>query len=137
MNQQFRHGEITEAIIGAYYDVYNTLGYGFLERVYGNALAIELRQRGLEVRQQEPITVFYASRPVGEYYADLLVNNQVIVELKAARALGKEHEAQLMNYLKATKFEVGLLFNFGPSAEFVRKILDNAKKGSLAWTRKD
>ena len=129
MNKRFRHGDLTQAIIGAYFDVYNALGYGFLEKVDENALAIELRQRGLEVKQQEPITVFYAAQPVGEYYADLVVNDLVIIELKAVKALGKEHEAQLMNYLKSTNYEVGLLFNFGSEPRFVRKVLDNSKKG--------
>ena len=137
MDQRFRHGEITQSIIGAYYDVYNTLGYGFLEKVYENALCVELRRQGNDVRQQEPIEVYYAGQVVGSYYADLLVNDLVIVELKATKALGKEHEAQLMNYLKATRFEVGLLFNFGPEPKFVRKILDNARKGTMAWINED
>jgi GxxExxY protein len=135
MNQRFRHGELTQSIIGAYYDVYNGLGYGFLEKVYENALAIELRRLGHDVRQQGQIEVYYAGQVVGAYYADLLVNDLVIVELKAANALGKEVEAQLMDYLKATRFEVGLLFNFGPEPKFVRKILDNARKGPMTWLK--
>jgi GxxExxY protein len=135
MKQRFRHGELTQAIIGAYYDVYNALGYGFLEKVYENALAIEIRQLGFEVRQQAAINVYYAAQPIGQYYADLLVNDLVIVELKAVKSLAKEHEAQLLNYLKATSYEVGLLFNFGSEPKFKRKILDNSKKGSLDWTK--
>ena len=134
MNQRFRHSELTQAIIGAYYDVYNALGYGFLEKVYENALAIKLSQLEFDVQQQEPIHVHFAGHVVGAYYADLIVDNLVIVELKAVKTLGKEHEAQLMNYLKATKYEVGLLFNFGTEPRFVRKILDNNRKGSLTWT---
>lgn len=134
MNQQFRHGELTQAIIGAYYDVYNALGYGFLEKVYENSLALKLRQLGHDVQQQEPIHVYFAGQVVGAYYADLIVDKLVIVELKAVKTLGNEHEAQLMNYLKSTRFEVGLLFNFGPEPRFVRKILDNKRKGSLTWT---
>jgi GxxExxY protein len=134
MNQHFRHGELTQIIIGAYYDVYNALGHGFLEKVYENALAVKLRQLGHDVRQQEPIHVHFAGQVVGDYYADLVLDDLVIVELKAVKSLGKNHEAQLMNYLKATRYEVGLLFNFGTEPRFVRKILDNKLKGSLDWT---
>ncbi len=124
-----KHEELTEQIIRAFYTVYHTLGYGFLEKVYENALAIELRKMGLTAVQQAPITVFYAGTVVGEYYADLLVSDAVIVEIKAARALAAEHEAQLLNYLKATTYEVGLLLNFGPKPEIRRKVYDNERKG--------
>ena len=93
----YKHSEITDKIIAAFYKVYNTLGYGFLEKVYENAMVIELRKQALEVKAQVPITVFYEGEIVGEYFADLLVANAVIVELKAARALADEHEAQLLN----------------------------------------
>jgi GxxExxY protein len=129
-----KHADLTEKIIGAFYKVYNTLGYGFSEKVYENALAIELRKLGLKVEQQARIVVYYESEVVGEYQADLVVNDVVIVELKAARQLADEHEAQLLNYLKATPIEVGLLLNFGPKAEIKRKVYDNERKGSLAWT---
>lgn len=119
------HGEITERIIGSFFDVYNELGHGFLEKVYENALALSLRGCGLDVCQQEPITVRYKGAVVGEYFADLLVNRVVIVELKAVDQLAAAHEAQLLNYLKATNLEVGLLLNFGPSAEFRRKVMTN------------
>ena len=132
--KSFKHVELTEGIIGAYYQVYNALGSGFLEKVYENALAIELRDQGLSIVQQAPITVYYASQVVGEHFADLIVEDCVIVGLKAAKALSPEHEAQLLNYLKATEFEVGLLLNFGPKAAFKRKAFDNDRKGSLAWT---
>jgi len=133
-----KHEKLTEQIIGAFYTVYNVLGYGFLEKVYENALAIELRKMGLTVVQQAPIKVYYAGAVVGEYYADLLVADAVIVEIKAVRALAKEHEAQLLNYLKATPYEVGLLLNFGPKPEIKRKVYDNERKGGLGWdTGKD
>ena len=124
----YRHSEITDKIIAAFYKVYNTLGYGFLEKVYENALAIELCKQGLEARAQAPISVFYEGEVVGEYFADLVIANAVIVELKAAKALADEHEAQLLNYLKATPYEVGLLFNFGPQPQFKRKAFENARK---------
>ena len=125
------HEEITSSIIAAYYDVYNTLGYGFLEKVYENALIFELQKRGLSVEQQMPIKVYYEGQVVGEYFADLLVNDLVILELKAAEQIIKAHEAQLTNYLKATDLEVGLILNFGPKAEFKRKIFSNNRKPSL------
>ena len=125
------HEEITSAIIAAYYDVYNTLGYGFLEKVYENALILELQKRGLTAEQQLPIKVYYEGQVVGEYFADLLVNSLVILELKAAEQIIKAHEAQLTNYLKATDLEVGLILNFGPKAEFKRKIFSNDRKPSL------
>ncbi len=125
--------ELTGKIIEAFYIVYNALGYGFLEKVYESALAIELERMGLKVVRQAPIKVYYRGRVVGEYFADLLVEDLIIVELKAARALTDEHEAQLLNYLKATPYELGLLLNFGPKPEIKRKIYDNSRKGSLKW----
>jgi len=124
----YKHAEITDKIIAAFYKVYNTLGYGFLEKVYENAMVIELRKQGLEVISQAPITVFYEDNVVGEYFADLLVANAVIIELKAAKDLADEHEAQLLNYLKATPHEVGLLLNFGPKPQFKRKAFENTRK---------
>jgi GxxExxY protein len=120
-------------IIKAFYVVYNTLGYGFLEKVYRNALAIELRKLGLDVIQEARIAVYYDGQVVGEYFADLLVAGVVIVELKAVQRLLSEHEAQLLNYLKATPYEVGLLLNFGPEPEIRRKAFDNSRKGSMRW----
>ncbi len=123
-----KHEEITQKIIGAFYTVYNTLGYGFLEKVYVNATAIELRKQGLQVVCQVPITVTYDGHIVGEYIADMLVENCVIVEFKAVWQLLTEHEAQLISYLNATPYEVGLLLNFGPQPKFMRKIFDNDRK---------
>ena len=110
-----KHGRITDGILGAFYThVYAKLGYGFLEKVYENAMAYQLEQSGWSVVQQRKIDVFYQGEIVGEYYADLVVNDKVIVELKAVRKLLPQHEAQLLNYLRATKYEVGMLLNFGP-----------------------
>ena len=122
------HEEITSDIINAFYHVYNTLGYGFLEKVYENALAKEFTKRGHAVKQQVPIQVFYEGESVGEYFADLLVDDKVILELKAVEEIAKAHEAQLINYLKATNIQVGLLLNFGPKAEFKRKIYTKRRK---------
>lgn len=132
---EYKHSGITKLIIKAFYDVYNQLGYGFLEKVYSNAMAIELRKLGLKVIQEARIEVYYAGEVVGEYYADLLVADAVIVELKATKVLTDAHIAQLLNYLKATQYEVGLVMNFGPEAKFKRKIYDNEVKGSLSWTQ--
>ena len=122
------HENITEQILKGFYKVFNTLGYGFLEKVYENALLVELRGMGLVVRQQHPITVYYGSNVIGEYFADLLVQDCVIVELKATEHLRSEHIAQLTNYLKATDLEVGLLLNFGNDPEFKRIVFSNRKK---------
>jgi GxxExxY protein len=130
-----KHRETTELVLKAFYTVYNELGYGFLENVYENAMAIELASLGLNVGQQVPIEVVYKKQKVGNYQADLVVDNAVIVELKAAAELTDKHEAQLLNYLKATRFEVGLLLNFGPEPCFKRKAFDNSRKGSLSWTK--
>lgn len=130
MKSEYKHSGITQQIIGAFYKVYNTLGYGFLEKVYENALAIELKRHGLSVVQQAPIKVRYNGQLVGEYYADLLVEDKVIVELKTVEALAGEHHAQLLNYLRATGIQVGLLLNFGPTKpEVSRKIFEMARQG--------
>jgi len=123
----FKHSEITEKIIKAFYKVYNTLGHGFLEKVYENAMFVELTAMGLFIEKQKQIKVYYESKQVGEYYADLTVERFVIVELKAAEGLCEEHEFQLINYLKATEIEVGLLLNFGKKPEFRRKVFSNQK----------
>ena len=129
MQNKYKHSNITGQIIKAFYKVYNILGYGFLEKVYENALAIELRERGLSVVQQAPIKVYYREQSVGDYYPDLLVDGKVIVELKAVEALADKHNAQLLNYLKATEIQVGLLLNFGPSKpEVRRKIFETARQ---------
>jgi GxxExxY protein len=121
-------GGTTEKIIGVFYDVYNELGHGFLESVYEGSMVIALREAGLRVVQQQPIAVFFRGQLVGDFRADLIVDDEVIVEVKAARAIEPAHEAQLMNYLRASRIEVGLLMNFGPKAEFKRFIFDNDRK---------
>jgi len=120
------HGNTTDQILKAFYKVYNSLGYGFLEKVYENALLIELTVSGLQVVQQYPIQVFYEKQSVGEYFADIIVNDLIILELKAAECLRDEHAAQLTNYLKATRKEVGLLLNFGVKPEFKRIVFTNS-----------
>ena len=124
----FLHKELSNKIIKAFYNVYNTLGYGFLEKVYENALLIELKQLGLECEKQKPIKVNYNNIIVGEYFADIIVENRIILELKVAENICEEHEFQLINYLKATEIEIGLLLNFGKKPEFKRKIFTNDKK---------
>jgi len=122
------HKKTTEKIIKAFYEVYNTLGYGFLEKVYQKALLIELRKMGLECREEVPVKVYYDGIQVGNYRADITVDDKVIIENKAAEGLVEENEFQLINYLKATEIEVGLLLNFGKKPEFKRKIFTNDKK---------
>lgn len=119
------HKEISDKIIKAFYNVYNSLGYGFLEKVYENAMMIELRKLGLNAQRQVPIKVFYEEQLVGEYFADIIVEESIIVELKAAENLCEAHEFQLINYLKATELEIGLLLNFGKKPQFRRKIFTN------------
>ncbi len=120
--------DITNRIIKGFYTVYNTLGFGFLEKVYEKALYLELISIGLKVERQVPIKVSYKGSDVGDYFADLVVEDLVIIELKAAEGLIEEHELQLINYLKATNIEVGLLLNFGKSATIKRKIFNNNLK---------
>ena len=126
------HEQTTGAIIKTFYDVYNELGFGFLEKVYQNAMMIALRDEGFKVEAQKKIDVRFQGEIVGEYYADILVNDLIILELKAAEALVEQHELQLVNYLKATDKKVGLLLNFGKKPEFKRKIFTNEKKGQFA-----
>jgi GxxExxY protein len=122
------HQEITSKVLASYYKVHNTLGYGFLERVYENALYYELTGQGLNCRKQVPITVHYEGIIVGDYYADIVVDNMLIIEIKAAETIIEAHECQLLNYLRATNIEVGLLLNFGKSPQFSRKIFTNDRK---------
>ena len=119
------HSELTEKIIKAFYKVYNTLGYGFLEKVYENVLVVELKKMRFHISQQYNIKVYYDGVIVGDYFADIIVEDNVIIELKSAESLRKEHKFQLINYLKATEKEVGLLLNFGKTPEFKRAIFTN------------
>ena len=125
------HKSITDAILKVYYEVYNELGYGFLEKVYQNAMYFELKSLGYKVEAQKQIKVYFKSQLVGEYYSDLLVEDKVIVELKATELLMNVHVAQIMNYLKATPIEVGILLNFGEEPEFKRLIYTNDRKINL------
>ena len=122
------HKALTDLILKVYFDVYNQLGYGFLEKVYQNAMYFELKSFGLKVEAQKPIKVYFKNQLVGEYYADLLIEDKVIVELKACELLMSAHIAQIMNYLKATEIEVGLVLNFGENPEFKRILYTNDRK---------
>lgn len=124
-----KHRELTEAIIGIFYDVYNELGYGFLESVYESALVVALEQSGFRVSRQAAMAVWFRSTNIGDFRADLMVNDLVIVEIKAARTIEPAHEAQLLNYLRCTDIEVGLLLNFGARPMFRRMAFANERKG--------
>ncbi|MCL2312585.1 MAG: GxxExxY protein [Firmicutes bacterium] len=126
--KNFKYKDLTAKIIEAFYCVYNELGFGFLENVYQNAFYFELIKRGFKVESQKAINVYYQRYLVGKYKADLVVNDLIILELKAADYLVSENELQLINYLKATNKEVGLLFNFGMKPEVCRKAFDNDRK---------
>ncbi|MFN8428825.1 MAG: GxxExxY protein [Spirosomataceae bacterium] len=125
-----KHDDITQRVIKTFFQVYNELGYGFLEKVYQNSFYLALREEGLEVETQKRIDVWFRGNKVGEYYADLILENLVIIEIKAVEYLLPEHEAQLLNYLRGTDIEVGLLMNFGKKAEFKRKVYNNDLKGN-------
>lgn len=123
---------LTGRIIKVFYKVYNTLGHGFIESVYHNAMILELVDQGFTVETEKPIGVYYFDRIVGRFSADLLVNGKILIELKSKESIHPAHEAQLTNYLRATEVEIGLLFNFGRKPEFKRKYFSNEKKRFLA-----
>ena len=123
-----KHKELTDGILKTFYEVYNELGYGFSEKVYQNSMYIELKNKGYQVEAQNKIKVYYKGTEVGEYYADLIVENLVILELKAVDYIVKDFENQILNYLRSTDCEVGLLLNFGKKPEFRRKIFENNRK---------
>ena len=131
MEEDFLFKKETDKIISTFYEVYNSLGYGFLERVYQNALFLELKRRGFHCEAQKQIKVYFKGQEVGEYFADILVNDSIILELKACAHICHEHELQLINYLKATNIELGLLLNFGEKPQVKRKIFDNKRKENL------
>ena len=116
-----KHEEFTHKIIGAAYQVFNQLGFGFLESVYQNAMAIELEESNLNVESEKPLKVYYGDKIVGDFYVDLYINEAVVVELKSVQSLNKEHEVQLVNYLNGLKKDIGLLINFGPSGVEVKR----------------
>lgn len=130
-----KHSELTGKILGAFFQLHKELGFGFSEKVYEAALEILLLELGLIVERQKDIFVYYHGKVIGEYKADLIVNGVVLIELKSVERLIDAHDAQLLNYLKATEIEVGLLLNFGREAQFHRKIYDNPRKGTLSWTK--
>jgi GxxExxY protein len=132
---ELKHAEITGRLLDLFFFVYNNLGFGFLEQVYLNSMIVAAKRFGLDIRKKYPIRVTFEEATVGRYEADLLVNNTIIAELKTVSMLIPEHEAQLLNYLKATKYEVGFLFNFGPRPQFKRMVFENSRKGSLSWIR--
>lgn len=131
-----KHADLSEKIIKVFYQVHNELGYGFSEKVYQKAFSIALRESGLQVVEQVLIKVYYHGQLIGEYFADVVVNDLIMLELKAASQIIDEHEAQLLSYLKSSKIEVGYVLNFGKSATFKRMLFDNDRKGSLNWTEK-
>ena len=126
--EPLRHSSTTELIIGAFYEVYNELGHGFLESVYREAMACELTSKGLRAEREKTVKVQFRNHVVGVFRTDLVVDSAVIVELKCARNIDKMHEAQLLNYLKATDYEVGLLLNFGYRPQFRRLFMSNLQK---------
>ncbi len=136
MNTDYKYKELTDKIIQGFYEVYNELGCGFLEFVYEKSLALVLIKYGLNVKTQENIDVFFRKQLVGEFRADMIINDRVILELKAVRTLLSEHEAQIINYLKATKYEIGLLLNFGSKPQIKRFIFDNERKTATNQHRK-
>ena len=123
-----KYSELTEKIIGIFYDVYNELGYGFLESTYSSAMVVAMEEAGMRVDQEIPVPVWFHGKKVGQYFADLIVDRKIILELKAAKNLDSAHEAQLLHYLRATEFEVGVLFNFGSRPQFRRLLFDNERK---------
>jgi GxxExxY protein len=133
---QGKHSDLSDKIIKVFYDIHNELGYGFSEKIYQKAFGIALRQIGLKVDEQVPIKVYFRGQEIGEYFADMIVNDVILLELKVVAHIIEEHEAQLLNYLKSTEIEVGYVMNFGKSAEFKRKVFDNDRKGSLTWAKK-
>ncbi|MDR3705967.1 MAG: GxxExxY protein [Paludibacteraceae bacterium] len=128
MNKEIVPKELVDIILSEFYIVHNDLGYGFLERVYQNALYFALKDEGLKCETEKPINVYHNGRVVGEYRADLLVEDKILLELKACETINPAHEAQLINYLKATNIEIGYILNFGRKAEFSRKIFTNDRK---------
>jgi GxxExxY protein len=131
-----KYSDLSEKIIKVFYQVHTELGFGFSEKVYQKAFGIALRKAGFKVDEQLPIKVYYQGEVVGEFFADMLINDVILLELKSASEIIAEHETQLLNYLKATEIEVGYVLNFGPSAKFKRKVFDNERKGSLRWSQK-
>jgi GxxExxY protein len=134
--RRYKHSELTEQIIGIFYDVYNELGFGFLEKVYEEAMTVAFKERGINFQRQVSIPVWFHGQAIGSYDADLVVNGLVLLELKACRALDPSHEAQLLHYLRSTEIEVGLLLNFGPRPQVKRLAFENERKKISVHLRK-
>jgi GxxExxY protein len=135
LEEPLKHSELTDKLIGTFYEVYNELGFGFLESVYEEAMLMALEAKGLKVEQQVPIPVWFRGKKIGSFEADLIINELVIIELKAVTVIDNAHIAQLLNYLRATEIEVGLVLNFGHKAEFRRKAFDNNRKKRASNSR--
>lgn len=131
MNKGLLSGGTTNDILRIFYRIYNVLGYGFLEKVCENALVLSLRESGFNVAQQKPVKVYFMEETVGDYFADIIVNDVIVAEVKAVERIHEAHEAQLLNYLRATGLEIGLLLNVGPKPEFRRRIFTNDRKGII------
>ena len=134
--RRYKHSALTEQVIAVFYEVYNELGFGFLERIYEEALVIALREHGISCEQQVAIPVWFRDRQIGVYDADVVVSEVVLLELKACKGLEPAHEAQLLHYLRSTNIEVGLLLNFGPRPQVRRLAFDNERKRISANQRK-
>ncbi len=134
--RRYKYSELTEQVIGIFYDVYNELGFGFLEKAYEEAMVVVFKERGIRFQQQVPIPVWFHGQTIGSYEADLVVNGVVLVELKACKALDPSHEAQLLHYLRSTEIEVGLLLNFGPKPQVRRLAFENERKKISVHLRK-
>lgn len=128
INFNYKHSELTDLIIAVFHDVYNELGFGFLESVYRNSLRLALLDKGLTVEQEVPVTVFFRGNNVGDFRADLVVNGTILLELKTAEQIIAAHESQVLSYLRSTALELGLILNFGPKPQVCRLLLDNSRK---------
>ena len=132
INSEYKYSELTDLIIGVFYDVYNELGHGFLESVYRNSLRLALIQKGLTIDQEVPVSVFFRGQNVGDFRADLIVNGRVLLELKTAERIIPAHESQVLNYLRSRSLELAIVLNFGPRPQVRRLLLDNARKHAKA-----
>ncbi|HXT18229.1 MAG TPA: GxxExxY protein [Gemmatimonadaceae bacterium] len=131
MSENLKDADLTGRIIGAFYAVYDKLGYGFLESVYGAGFEIELERHGIRFTREQPVDVFYDGRPIGRYRTDFIIEGRVVVEIKASRAFDESYDKQVLNYLRATRMELGMLLHFGPKPSFKRYIFENSRKGAL------
>jgi GxxExxY protein len=134
IDSSYRHSELTDGIIGVFYEVYNELGFGFVESVYRNSLRFALQQKGFSVEQEVPVSVFFRGKCVGDFRADLVVSSTILLELKTAEKIIPAHESQVLNYLRSTALEIGLILNFGPRPQVRRLLLDNSRKHVKAQT---